>query len=55
MVSPISLFCSVVNGPSPTLDEYAFITPITSSILVGPIPAPEAVPEALQFEDVTYG
>jgi hypothetical protein len=34
---------------------YAFATPMTLSILVGPIPIPVAAAPAIGFEDVTNG
>ena len=37
------------------VEQYDFITPITSSINVGPIPAPDAVPLPFGFDDVTNG
>ena len=46
---------SVGSGPSPTRVIYAFATPITSSISVGPIPTPEAAPPAVVVEEVTNG
>jgi hypothetical protein len=34
---------------------YAFATPRTRSILVGPIPIPVAAPDAIGFDEVTKG
>ena len=46
---------SVGNGPSPTLVTYAFVTPITVPIFVGPTPVPVTAPPAVADEDVTKG
>src|SRR5204862_6543794 len=46
---------SVGRGPLPTRVVYAFTTPITASIAVGPIPTPTAAPPAVVFDDVAYG
>jgi hypothetical protein len=46
---------SLGNGPAPTRVTYAFETPITSSIRVGPIPMPVAAAPATGFEEVTNG
>ena len=53
--SPISSVSSVGKGPSPTLVVYAFATPITLSINVGPTPAPIHAPPDIGFDDVTKG
>src|SRR2546430_16687951 len=44
---------SVGNGPLPTRVVYAFTTPRTASIAVGPIPTPTAAPPAVVLDDVT--
>ena len=41
ILAPISSCSSVGNGPVPTLVMYALATPITRSIVVGPIPDPD--------------
>src|SRR6266566_329904 len=46
---------SVGSGTFPTLVVYAFKTPTTASIAVGPIPTPTAAPPAVVLDDVTYG
>ena len=46
---------SVGNGPSPTRVTYAFATPRTASIRVGPIPMPVAAAPAIGFDEVTKG
>src|SRR6266436_9198258 len=46
---------SVGSGPLPTRVVYAFTTPSTASIAVGPIPTPTAAPPAVVLDDVTYG
>src|SRR5690348_4978027 len=46
---------SVGNGPFPTRVVYAFTTPMTASIAVGPIPTPTAAPPAVVLDEVTYG
>src|SRR5467141_3249455 len=46
---------SVGSGPFPTRVVYAFTTPSTASIAVGPIPTPTAAPPAVVLDDVTYG
>src|SRR3989339_1707992 len=51
--SPVESLSSVVNGPSPTRVVYAFTTPNTLLIFVGPIPAPVQAPPAMGFEEVT--
>ena len=43
------------NGPSPTRVTYAFATPTTRSIRVGPTPDPVHAPPAVADEDVTNG
>ena len=43
------------NGPSPTRVTYAFATPMTLSIRVGPIPIPIAALAAIGFDEVTNG
>jgi hypothetical protein len=45
----------VGRGPSPTRVVYAFTTPMTASIAVGPMPVPVAAPAAVVFDDVTNG
>src|SRR5207245_5072403 len=44
---------SVGSGPLPTRVVYAFTTPRTASIAVGPIPTPTAAPPAVVLDDVT--
>ena len=51
--SPSSPSNSVGKGPLPTRVVYALVTPTTSSIRVGPIPAPVQAPPAVVFEEVT--
>ena len=52
---PISFFCSVGNGPDPTLVVYAFVIPNTLLIFNNPKPDPlAALPETVE-EDVTNG
>lgn len=51
----LTFFCSVGNGPSPTLVLYAFTTPTTSPMVDGGTPNPVHTPPILQFDDVTYG
>ena len=46
---------SLGNGPAPTRVTYAFETPITRSIRVGPIPIPVAAAPAIGFDEVTKG
>src|SRR5699024_230994 len=53
--SPTSPLSSVGNGPSPTRVVYAFVTPTTLSILVGPTPDPMVTPPAIGLDDVTHG
>ena len=38
------------NGPSPTRVTYAFATPMTVSMRVGPMPEPMAAPAAVGFD-----
>src|SRR3989304_849531 len=51
--SPVSFFCSVGRGPSPTRVIYALMTPMTLSTFVGPTPSPEHAEPATVLEDVT--
>src|SRR3990170_4227959 len=44
---------SVGSGPLPTRVVYAFTTPSTASLAVGPIPTPTAPPPAAVLDDVT--
>jgi hypothetical protein len=44
---------SVGSGPSPTRVVYAFTTPSTESMRVGPIPTPTEAPPAVVLEEVT--
>src|SRR5699024_8957739 len=53
--SPTSSVNSVANGPSPTRVVYAFETPTTFLILVGPTPDPMVTPPAIGLDDVTNG
>src|SRR5699024_11991570 len=53
--SPTSSLSSVGNGPSPTRVVYAFVTPTTFLILVGPTPDPMVTPPAIGLDDVTNG
>ena len=53
--SPISLSCSVGNGPPPTRVVYALTIPIQRSMCRVGTPEPAAIPAALLFELVTYG
>ena len=46
---------SVGNGPAPTRVTYAFATPMTESMRVGPIPVPTAAPPATVGDEVTKG
>src|SRR6267143_5794694 len=46
---------SVGNGPLPTRVVYAFVTPATALIRVGPTPRPVQAPPEIAFEDVTNG
>src|SRR5699024_12491886 len=55
ILSPISSVSSVGNGPSPTRVVYAFDTPTTLEILVGPTPEPMVTPPATGLDDVTNG
>src|SRR5699024_441608 len=55
ILSPISSVSSVGNGPSPTRVVYAFETPTTFEILVGPTPEPIVTPPATGLDDVTNG
>jgi hypothetical protein len=41
------------NGPWPTRVAYALATPMTSVILVGPMPTPVQAPPATALEEVT--
>src|SRR5690625_6340467 len=51
ILSPISSVSSVGNGPSPTRVVYAFETPTTFEIFVGPTPDPIVTPPATGLED----
>src|SRR6266568_4490119 len=53
--SPRGGGASVGRGPLPTRVVYAFTTPSTASMAVGPIPAPTAAPPAVVLDDVTKG
>src|SRR3954463_12372628 len=46
---------SVGSGPLPTRVVYAFTTPSTRSIAVGPTPTPTVAPPAVVLLEVTYG
>ncbi len=46
---------AVGRGPFPTRVVYAFTTPITASIRVGPTPIPVAAAAAVVLEEVTKG
>ena len=46
---------SQVNGPSPTQEEYAFVTAMTSLMLQTGTPAPTGPYPASGEEDVTIG
>src|SRR5580704_12941108 len=46
---------SVGSGPFPTRVVYAFTTPNTASIAVGPIPTPTAAPPDVVLLEVTNG
>ena len=52
---PSASSSSVGNGPSPTRVTYAFVTPSTRSIRVGPIPVPVQAAPAVGLDDVTKG
>ena len=52
---PISLSCSVGNGPPPTRVMYAFIIPTISPKCFGPIPVPAITPPIDAFDEVTNG
>src|SRR5512143_1364831 len=52
---PSSSNSSVGNGPPPTRVAYAFDTPMTPPIFVGPTPDPVHAPPAVVFEEVTNG
>ena len=53
--SPVSLSCSVGNGPLPTLVQYALNIPETVPIFEGATPSPVHAPAHVVFEDVTKG
>src|SRR5512141_889299 len=53
MYRPISLSCSVGNGPAPTRVVYAFTTPMYLSTIRAGTPQPEGRPSELQLELVT--
>src|SRR4029079_14240736 len=46
---------SVGNGPAPTRVLYALITPHTSSMSLGPTPAPTHAAPATGLDEVTNG
>ena len=46
---------SLGKGPSPTRVRYAFATPITAVMRVGPMPRPTQAPPAIGFDEVTNG
>ena len=53
MRSPVSLSCSVGNGPPPTRVVYALTIPIQRSMCRVGTPEPAGMPAALEFELVT--
>jgi hypothetical protein len=53
IIWPSSSKSSVGNGPLPTRVAYAFETPMTALIFVGPTPDPVNTPPAVVFEEVT--
>ena len=53
--SPISLSCSVGNGPEPTRVVYALAIPSTNPTAAGPRPEPPAAVPAIVLLLVTNG
>ena len=53
--SPISLHCSVGNGPLPTRVLYALTTPTIELTEVGGTPSPVQAPPLVGLDDVTNG
>src|SRR5205823_11883287 len=55
ILSPAESNSSVGNGPSPTRVQYALLTPITESIVLGATPVPITAPPEVALDEVTKG